>query len=148
MSSAGYGVLRNTWSKGAYTFGSPVVTSHDEAMRFDAFYFFAPAQSVASPLKTVLGAYTSLTGRPFLPPLYALFLGDSDCYHNDRHGNSTLVAVEVAAAYREYDMPAGWMLPNDGYGCGYGEGSTPFPHDLDVLVEVCSSAPDSELCEV
>lgn len=25
----------------------------------------------------------------------------------------------VAAKYREYDMPGGWILPNDGYGCGY-----------------------------
>ena len=21
--------------------------------------------------------------------------------------------------YREMDMPGGWILPNDGYGCGY-----------------------------
>ena len=25
----------------------------------------------------------------------------------------------VARKYREHDMPGGWILPNDGYGCGY-----------------------------
>ena len=48
----------------------------------------------------------------------ALGLGDSDCYHNDRHGNSTRAAVAVARAYREQGFPAGWLLVNDGYGCG------------------------------
>ncbi len=67
-----------------------------------------------------------------------MFLGDSDCYHNDRHGNSTLVAVAVAAEYRSRDIPAGWMLPNDGYGCGYGEGPTAFPNDLADLTSVVS----------
>ncbi len=47
-------------------------------------------------LAQVLGQYTALTGPPFLPPLYALFLGDSDCYHNARHGNSTRTAIGVA----------------------------------------------------
>jgi hypothetical protein len=27
------------------------------------------------------------------------FLGDSDCYHNDRHGNSTQTAIAVADLY-------------------------------------------------
>ncbi len=29
--------------------------------------------------------------------------------------------LSVAAKYREYDMPGGWILPNDGYGCGYSQ---------------------------
>ena len=34
-------------------------------------------------------------------------------------------------------MPGGWLLPNDGYGCGYGQKSdNPFPHNLTVLTSV------------
>ena len=134
VSSAGFGVLRNTWAPGTYSFASPVVTSHNESTRFDAFFLCAgPGPDSA---KALLGLYTQLTGPPFLPPIYGLFLGDSDCYHNDRHGNSTRVAIEIAALYREHDMPGGWLLPNDGYGCGYGEGPTAFPSNITDLTYV------------
>jgi hypothetical protein len=33
-------------------------------------------------------------------------------------------------------MPHGWMLVNDGYGCGYGEGPVDFPQDLSDLTYV------------
>ena len=110
LSTAGYGVLRNTWAPGVYSFVSPVVTSHDEGNRFDAFFTLAAPGDI----KALLGLYTNLTGPPFMPPIYALFLGDSDCYHNDRHGNSTQVAIAIAQLYEDNDMPRGWMLPNDG----------------------------------
>jgi alpha-glucosidase len=102
----------------------------------------ASADPARGPLKALLGIYTRLTGPPFLPPLYGLFLGDSDCYHNDRHGNSTRVALAVAAQYRDYDMPRGWMLPNDGYGCGYGEGPAVFPANLTDLTYVVARLHD------
>ena len=94
LSSAGYAVLRNTWAPGGYSFGSPVLNVHNESTRFDAFLLAAgPAPGA---MQTLLGLYTELTGPPFLPPVYGLFLGDSDCYHNERHGNNTFVAVAVA----------------------------------------------------
>ena len=34
-------------------------------------------------------------------------------------GTTPDVVQSVAAKYREHDMPGGWILPNDGYGCGY-----------------------------
>ena len=114
LSTAGYGVFRNTWAPGAYAFASPVVTAHNETHRFDAFFLLAGPGPAS--LKTLLGLYTQLTGAPFLVPLYGLYMGDSDCYHNDRHGNSTKVAIAVARLYRDHDMPTGWMLPNDGEG--------------------------------
>ena len=43
----------------------------------------------------------------------------------------------MADAYRTHNMPGGWILPNDGYGCGYGEGPAQFPlnfTDLDFVV--------------
>lgn len=105
-STAGYGVLRNTWAPGVYSFAAPVVTAHNESTRLDAFFLLATAAG-GDVLKQLLGLYTLLTGPPMLPPLWGLFLGDSDCFHNDRHGNSTRVALAVAQAYHDNDMPRG-----------------------------------------
>ena len=96
VSSRGYGVYRNTWAPGFYDFGTTgtvTTTGHNETDRFDAFYFGAPAER---DFKYLLGAYTYLTGAPFMPPIYGLGLGDSDCYHNDRHNNNTRVVTAVA----------------------------------------------------
>jgi hypothetical protein len=125
-------VYRNTWSPGYYDFSAPaasVFTAHNES-RFDAFFFGGDFQQV-------LRLYTTVTGKPFLVPVYGLGLGDSDCYHNERHGNSTRVVLSIADEYRERRIPGAWFLPNDGYGCGYGEGDVAFPHnftDLDYVV--------------
>ena len=128
MSTAGYGVLRNTFSPGNYSFTDPVVTKHDEK-RFDAYYFVGD-------LKTSLDRYTELTGRPFMPPIYGLEYGDSDCYNRGHYAKdpdpsndwkvhpdkvTTLDAVKVAQRFKDEDMPGGWMLVNDDYGCGYSD---------------------------
>ncbi|UKY49177.1 NPCBM/NEW2 domain-containing protein [Streptomyces inhibens] len=114
LSSTGYGVFRNTYAPNTYAFDDPVTTSAKER-RFDAYYFAGPSA------KDVIGQYTSLTGKPFLPPLYGLEIGDSDCYlHNANRGERhTLDALKIADGYTRNDMPNGWMLVNDGYGCGY-----------------------------
>lgn len=114
LSSNGYGVLRNTFTPGSYSFGDTVRTTHDER-RFDAIYV------VGDGPKGVISAYTGLVGRPFLPPIYGLEMGDSDCYlHNANRGERhTLDAVAIAEGYPKNEMPNGWMLVNDGYGCGY-----------------------------
>jgi len=132
FSSAGFGIYRNTWSPGFYDFSeSPTVFSHHES-RFDAFFFVSAPRN----FRGLLEGYTFITGRPFMPPVYALGLGDSDCYHNERHGDDTHVVVAIADKYRAMDMPGTWFLPNDGYGCGYGVGPGKFPHDFDVLDDV------------
>ncbi|WP_165949129.1 NPCBM/NEW2 domain-containing protein [Kribbella turkmenica] len=128
MSTAGYGVLRNTFSPGNYSFTEPVVTRHDEK-RFDAYYFVGD-------LKTSLDRYTELTGRPFMPPIYGLEYGDSDCYNRGHYAKdpdpsndwkvhpekvTTLDAVKIAQRFEDEDMPGGWMLVNDDYGCGYSD---------------------------
>lgn len=114
LSSAGYGIYRNTYAPNTYAFDDPVTASAQER-RFDAYYFAGRTP------KRVIGGYTKLTGRPFLPPLYGLEPGDSDCYlHNKNRGERrTLDALKVADGYVEHDLPLGWMLVNDGYGCGY-----------------------------
>jgi hypothetical protein len=44
-----------------YAFVDPVVTTHNEAHRFDAFFVFAlPSSTTSSTLKTLLGMYTHL----------------------------------------------------------------------------------------
>jgi alpha-glucosidase (family GH31 glycosyl hydrolase) len=113
LSSTGYGVFRHTFAPGRYVFHSTVCTTHQER-RFDAYYF------VGDP-KRIIGRYTELTGRPLMPPIYGLEMGDADCYcHNANRGERhTLDALQVADGYVEREIPLGWMLVNDGYGCGY-----------------------------
>jgi alpha-glucosidase len=116
MSTAGYGVLRNTYDAGKYAFTDTLLFTHNEN-RFDAFYFYGPS------LKDILGDYTTLTGKPFLMPRWALSLGDANCYNKaDRKKQPQItpaVISTVADKYIEHNMPRGWILPNDGYGCGY-----------------------------
>ena len=114
VSSNGYGVLRNTFAPGSYDFRSPVRTTHQE-QRFDAYYFVGDA-------KQVIDGYTELTGRPLALPMYALEIGDADCYlHNANRGERETLrdSTAIAEGYRAAKMPLGWMLVNDGYGCEY-----------------------------
>lgn len=113
MSTAGFGAFRNTFSAGEYDFSGNEFTgtAHQES-RFDCFYFYGPS------LKEILNGYTELTGRPSLIPRWGLELGDADCYN--LNGQTTPDVIElVADPYRDNDLPGGWILPNDGYGCGY-----------------------------
>ncbi|WP_329585193.1 DUF5110 domain-containing protein [Kitasatospora sp. NBC_01250] len=114
LSSAGYGVFRDTFAPGLYDFADPVTTSAQER-RFDGYFFYGPD------LKKIIGQYTDLVGKPFMPPVYGLEPGDSDCYlHNANRGDRhTLDALKVADGYTQNQTPLGWMLVNDGYGCGY-----------------------------
>jgi alpha-glucosidase len=114
VSSRGYGVLRNTFAPGSYAFEAPVRTVHKE-QRFDAYYFVGDAAQV-------IDGYTELTGRPMAVPMYALEIGDADCYlHNANRGERETLrdSKAIADGYAEHGMPLGWMLVNDGYGCGY-----------------------------
>jgi alpha-glucosidase (family GH31 glycosyl hydrolase) len=114
QSTAGYGAYRNTFAIGLYNFSNTVVLRHDE-YRFDAFYFYGPS------IKQVLTGYCSVTGFPFMPPIWGLQLGDSDCYNEPKKNRSTSYVIGIADGYTENEIPAGWLLPNDGYGCGYTE---------------------------
>ena len=114
VSSNGYGVLRNTFAPGSYDFRAPVKTTHDE-QRFDAYYFVGDA-------KQVINGLTELTGRPIALPMYALELGDADCYlHNANRGERETLrdSAAIAEGYKANKLPLGWMLVNDGYGCEY-----------------------------
>ena len=130
LSSHGWGMLRNTWSDGDYDLRqSDAATLLHKEDRFDAYYF------VGADLHALLDRYTALTGRAKMLPRWALSYGDADCYNDGDNkkkpgtvpagwsdgptGTTPDVIDSVAKKYRENDMPGGWILPNDGYGCGY-----------------------------
>ncbi|MER5928878.1 TIM-barrel domain-containing protein [Streptomyces sp. NPDC002054] len=133
MSTNGYGVMRNTWAPGSYGFHAPSALTHNES-RFDAWYF------TGTSLKGVLDAYTDVSGKPFLAPLWGFELGNADCWnasnpdyqgdHNRARHQTTPDVVSYAADARAADMPSGWFLPNDGYGCGY---TKPLKSTVDAL---------------
>lgn len=127
MSSDGFGILRHTFSAGAYDFTQEQTAEFIHAEdRFDAFYFIGD-------FAHVLDCYTEATGRPNLIPMWGLELGDADAYmthekdtklpQQEKDGSFTettpVVVERVAMKYREADMPCGWLLLNDGYGCGH-----------------------------
>ena len=43
---------------------------------------------------------------------------------NGENGNYQFSARGVIDRYKKHDMPLGWILPNDGYGAGYGQTNT------------------------
>ncbi len=130
LSDRGWGMLRNTWRDGDYDLRQPdqATLLHRED-RFDAYYF------VGAGLPQLVERYTRLTGRPTMLARWALSYGDADCYndgdnakkpgtvpdgwHDGPAGTTPDVIDTVARQYRAHDMPGGWILPNDGYGCGY-----------------------------
>ncbi len=132
MSNKGYGVLRHTFSQGVYDFtkNQEVILLHKEN-RFDAFFF------VGASFNRLVDLYTQFTGRPNFMPIWALELGEADAYmtRDKKKEGKPLVLNEkgepvehtphvierLAEKYRAHDMPCGWILPNDGYGCGYTE---------------------------
>ncbi|MFD3681492.1 TIM-barrel domain-containing protein, partial [Streptomyces sp. NPDC058613] len=133
MSTNGYGVMRNTWAPGSYAFDAPAALTHDEN-RFDAWYFTGDSP------KSVLDAYTDVSGKPFLAPHWGFELGNADCFnasnpeyqgdHDRLRHQRTPDVVGYAADARAADMPSGWFLPNDGYGCGY---TAPLKSTVDAL---------------
>ena len=125
MSTNGYGAVRNTYATGEYTFTDTVKLAQTES-RFDCYYF------VGNSLKETLSDYTDLTGKPFLMARWALGMGDSNCYNRGAKSGNTIGSTTtgfdgltpsviglIADKYIENKMPRGWILPNDGYGCGY-----------------------------
>ncbi len=141
MSNRGYAVLRHTFATGEYDFTNEntIETKHNES-RFDAFYF------VGKTFPRMIDLYTRVTGRPNFIPIWGFELGDADAYMTrdpktkepklDADGKFvelTPYSLErVAEKYREHDMPGGWMLVNDGYGCNY----TQLPHVVKSLGEL------------
>ena len=123
-----YGIFRHSFAAGAYDFtGKKEISMTQFEYRFDAFFF------AGTSFNQVLDRYTELTGRPNFIPVWALELGDADAWmtrdkdtrepkqNEDRSyvETTTDVVARNAEKYRADDMPCGWLLVNDGYGCKY-----------------------------
>lgn len=121
MSTKGYAVLRHTFTPGEYDFSSTATFMHKEE-RFDAFYY------VNDSLKAQLDSFTEMTGRPVFYPRWAEYIGHADCFnYNANTGERDLnnQGKTLLDKYLdEHNVPLGWMLVNDGYGCHYGKTGT------------------------
>ena len=84
--TAGYGVLRNTFSEGAYDFGKEeeniVKTIHKEGT-FSAYYFLSGAGNGREIVRDILTGYYHVTGNPILLPEYGFYEGHLNCYNRD-----------------------------------------------------------------
>ncbi|NRG68413.1 DUF5110 domain-containing protein [Streptococcus suis] len=102
-STNGYGVLRNTFQRGFYDFGTEqtdqVETKHLEG-RFDAYFF------INSSPTAIIKDYQELTGAPVVLPEYALYLGHLNAYNRDywvEVAEGTRGAIKLGDKwYREY----------------------------------------------
>ena len=159
-STKGYGVVRNTWKPGSYDFTSneTITTTHNEE-RFDAYFFIDDsAEGILKDYYELTGNPTELPeyawylghlncyNRDYWVEVDegtsgAVKLGDK-WYKESQTDNGgeretlnnddDISARAIINEYEKYDMPFGWFLPNDGYGCGYGQSDT-FQGDLDNL---------------
>ena len=84
--TAGYGVLRNTFSDGTYDFGETdeglVLASHKEH-HFSAYYFLTEKENGRESARALLRAYYHVTGNPMLLPEYGFYEGHLNCYNRD-----------------------------------------------------------------
>lgn len=91
-STAGYGVLRNTYMDGWYDFGAAkegtVTASHNEE-EFDAYFFVSDAGNNAAVAQELLQEYFHVTGNPVLLPAYAFYLGHLNAYNRDAWSNES-----------------------------------------------------------
>lgn len=149
-STKGYGVVRNTWKPGAYDFTSneAITTTHNEE-RFDAYFFVDPtAETILNDYYELTGnpaelpEYAAYLGhlncynRDYWTKVeegQGIQLGegwykesqtDNGGQKETLNGDDELSARQIIKDHESYDMPIGWFLPNDGYGCGYGQEAT------------------------
>lgn len=110
-STAGYGVIRNTFKPGHYDFDSTsnnkITTAHEEK-RFDAVYFFADSAY------ELISAYHQLTGQPALTPIFGFYEAHLNAYNRDywvevNSKEKGAIKYPDGKYYREYqpkDLPA------------------------------------------
>ncbi len=77
-STKGYGVLRNTFQEGLYSFKDPdkVVTVHRDD-KFDSFYI------VDKNYYNIIKKYHELTGQPILMPIFGFYEAHLNAYNRD-----------------------------------------------------------------
>ena len=127
-SSAGYGVLRNTFARGVYDFaaaGADVRAAHEDGL-FDAYLLVAgcagePAAGLAETARDVLRAYYRVTGAPVLLPEYAFYLGHLNAYNRDAWSAEPLPAeARGAVAGAPATEGKAWVVHGSGPAGGAG----------------------------
>src|SRR5690606_19148970 len=153
-SNKGYGVMLYSFKKGRYDFGAKekgtVILSHDSDY-FDAFFMVNPdAVSLLNDFYQLTGNPVLLPKFGFYQGHLNAY--NRDYWKEDENGilfedgkrykesqkdktgireslngelnNYQFSARAVIDRYKNNDMPLGWLLPNDGYGAGYGQTKT------------------------
>lgn len=168
-STNGYGIMGYTFRKGKYDFGSresgKVILSH-ETPYLDLFimvnetpvqllndFYQLTGNPVLMPKFGFYQGHLNAYNRDYWKedPKGILF-EDGKRYAesqkdnggikeslNGEKGNYQFSARAVIDRYRTHDMPLGWLLPNDGYGAGYGQTET-LVDNIDNLAELTAYA--------
>ena len=153
-STNGYGVMFYTFKKGVYDFGAKkegIVTLTHESDYFDAFFMVddgAPkllqdfyqltGHPVLLPKFAFYEGHLNAYNRDYWKEdSTGILFEDGKRYKesqkdnggikeslNGEKNNYQFSARAVIDRYASHDMPLGWLLPNDGYGAGYGQTST------------------------
>ncbi|MGV8962475.1 MAG: TIM-barrel domain-containing protein [Candidatus Saccharimonadaceae bacterium] len=153
-STKGYGFMGYTFKKGNYDFGlkekNTVKLSHDDEY-LDVFFMIndgivailndfyqLTGEPVFIPKFGFYEGHLNAYNRDFwVEDPKGILFEDGKYYKesqkdnggvkeslNGEKNNFQFSARGVIDRYKQHDMPLGWVLPNDGYGAGYGQTST------------------------
>ncbi|MGL5684069.1 MAG: TIM-barrel domain-containing protein [Marinifilaceae bacterium] len=153
-STNGYGVMWHTFKKGKYDFGAVepgVVSLHHEDDYLDLFlmvndgavpllndFYQLTGNPVLLPKFGFYQGHLNAYNRDYwVEDEKGIPYEDGKRYKesqkenggvreslNGEKGNYQFSARAVIDRYKAHDMPLGWLLPNDGYGAGYGQTET------------------------
>lgn len=153
-STKGYGLLWHTFKKGRYDFASKqngLVENYHETDYLDVFLFFdqgavpllqkfyqLTGNPVLIPKFGFYQGHLNAYNRDYwTEDEQGILFEDGKRYKeaqkenggvkeslNGELGNYQFSARAVIDRYDKHDMPLGWILPNDGYGAGYGQTET------------------------
>jgi len=153
-STAGYGMMWYTFKKGKYDFGAKgtgLVKLYHETDYLDVFFmvdegavpllntfYQLTGNPVLLPKFGFYQGHLNAYNRDYwLADEKGILFEDGKRYKesqkdnggikeslNGEKNNYQFSARGVIDRYKKHDMPLGWILPNDGYGAGYGQTST------------------------
>lgn len=153
-STKGYGILWHTFKKGKYDFGAEeqgnVILSHDTdyldlfcmvndtpAALLNDFYQLTGNPVLLPKFGFYQGHLNAYNRDYWKEDEKGILFEDGKRYKesqkdnggikeslNGEKNNYQFSARAVIDRYKNHDMPLGWLLPNDGYGAGYGQTET------------------------
>jgi len=100
MSTRGYGFYSNNTWRHTFDFTGVGASYSVAALGGEPDYFVIYGPS----FKTILNHYTDLTGKPLLPPRWALGVGYEARYLEDQKG-----VLSIAEGFRRTDIPLDWI---------------------------------------